>query len=441
MEIHVTLNTNTKLFCGCTAKGEEPNSSTCEVCLGHPGAKPTVNKEAIKKAVRVCKALNTKVRDKVIFSRKNYYYPDLSKNYQITQYEEPLGEEGFLIINNEKIGIKRIHIEEDPAAITREEKGILIDYNRSGTPLVEIVTDPDLKTSEEARLFMKKLLRTLKYLGVYDKGSVLKADVNVSTSKNNYTRTEVKNVTGFKEIQRCIEYEVKNQGDESKEQTKSWDAAKGVTILMREKESEADYGYIYEPDIAPINVPKKILDEELPELAEGKIESYKDLGVKEEDSEIIAEEPLLARFFEETIQKSDPRATSKFFRSMLLGILNYNNISIEEYNAKPEDISELVNMLEKGLINEKTAKKILIELLEKELKPSKYVEENGLKLLTDKKAIKKMVEEAFKENPLAVKEYKQGNDKSLNYLVGVVMKKTKGKADPGLVSKIVKENI
>ena len=427
MEIHASLKTQSKLFCDCpNDKTKDVNINTCPICLGHPGSKPSTNKEAVKKTILVCKALNTGLREDLVFSRKNYFYPDLSKNYQITQYEEPLGENGFLEANG-KIRIKRVHLEEDPASITREEKNILIDYNRSGTPLVEIVTEPDIKDSDQARLFMKKLLRTLKYLRVLDENSSLKADVNVSNKKNNYTRVEVKNVTGFKEIQRCIEYEIKRQEKEKViSETRGWDAMDGETYSMRKKESEADYGYIYEPDIPIINI-KHYLDLELPILAEEKVKQLTSKGIDNDDAEIICDDPDLVEFFEKSM--TSPVFSAKIFRSMILGILNYNKLTISEYPATPNHIKELLELLENKVINEKIAKKILIGLLDKGFSPKEYVKKNNLEMLSDEN-ISSLVDEVLKENEGALQDYLNGEEKSLNFLVGMVMKKSKGKANP-----------
>ncbi len=438
LEIHASLKTESKLFCDCpNDKTASANVNTCEICLGHPGSKPRTNEEAVKKTILVCKALNTDLRNELVFSRKNYFYPDLSKNYQITQYEEPLGENGFLDADG-RIKIKRVHLEEDPASITREDNNILVDYNRCGTPLVEIVTEPDISSAEQARLFMKKLLRTLKYLRVLDKNSSLKADVNVSNKKNNYVRVEVKNVTGFKEIQRCIEYEIERQKKEKVfNETRGWDAQKGKTYSMRKKESEADYGYIYEPDIPIIDV-SEYLGLSLPVLAEEKIKFLVGKGINSEDAEIIADDPDIMSFFEKAM--TSPVFSAKFFRSMVLGILNYNKISIDDYPPGPGEMKELLVLLESGVINEKTAKNILIKFLEGGFSPKAFVKKNNLEMLSDKD-IDVFVDEVLAENPSAIEDFKSGEEKSLNFLVGMVMRKSGGKANPEQVKASVIKKI
>ncbi len=447
LEIHVTLNTKTKLFCACPATTAEPNKNTCEVCLGHPGSKPFLNKEAVLKAVKLCKAMNCEIANEIIFSRKNYFYPDLSKNYQITQYEEPLGKNGWLDVDGKKIRLKRIHLEEDPASITREDSDVLIDYNRSGMPLAEIVTEPDLSSPEQARKFMKKLLRILRYLDVFNIDGVIKADINVSIEESGYKRVEIKNVTGFKDIELAITYEAERQKravsekEEIKMETRAWNPGKGVTISMREKESEADYAYIYEPDIPVIPVEKKWLEQKIPELSDAKIQKFKGLGVDEDDADIIAMELELAELFERVSKQINPVLAARWFRKELLRVLNYNKKTIKEVEMDEKHIVELLELVDKKIITDNTAKKILEELIVKPFSPKKYVEEKGLSQITSEEQLKKICAEVVKNNEKAVKDYLSGEEKSFQFLVGQVMRATKGKANPDVTNKLLKEEI
>ncbi|MBI2652073.1 Asp-tRNA(Asn)/Glu-tRNA(Gln) amidotransferase subunit GatB [Candidatus Woesearchaeota archaeon] len=287
LEIHIELDTKTKLFCSCPTKGsEEPNTRTCETCLGMPGSKPVLNKKSVEFALKLCLALNCEISPELIFSRKSYFYPDMSKNYQISQYEMPLGRNGKLRLRNGKeIGITRVHIEEDPASLIhpvglKESQYVLVDYNRSGNPLVEIVTEPDLTSPEEAREFMKQLITVLNYLEIFDiNEGIIKADANVSIKESDYTRIEIKNITGFKEIERALVYEVNRQKEEIKHhkkiehETRAWDSEKGITFSLRKKETEEDYGYIIDTDLTVVEITDKLISDvkkNMPELAHDK---------------------------------------------------------------------------------------------------------------------------------------------------------------------------
>src|SRR3989344_6404469 len=314
LEIHVSLNTNTKLFCSCAVNGTEtPNSRTCDICVGLPGSKPILNKKVLDYALKLCLALNCKIASELIFSRKIYFYPDMGKNYQITQYELPLGNKGELKISNKTVGITRIHIEEDPAALVHQGNIVLIDYNRSGTPLCEIVTEPDMRSPEEAREFMKLLLTILNYLEIFDSNTgIIKADANISIK--GHERVEIKNINGFKEIERALTYEIERQKKLVEEgtpiknrETRGWDSDAGITIFQRSKESEEDYGYIIDTDLVPIDVTKELIEKikkELPELPQEKSQRYiKEYKLKKDDSEVIANDYELAKLFDTAITK------------------------------------------------------------------------------------------------------------------------------------------
>lgn len=432
LEIHVTLNTKSKLFCSCQTKSQEPNTNICPVCLGHPGSKPSVNESAVKKIILLAKALNCKVREELVFSRKSYFYPDLSKNYQITQFEEPIGENGFI----DDIRIKRIHLEEDPASITRD-KDTLIDYNRSGTPLAEIVTEPDITSSSQARDFLKKLHRILKYVDVFNDDDVLKSDVNVSIEKHDFKRVEVKNVTGFKDIETVIDYEILRQQQEIPvSETRGWDPNSRKTISLRKKESEADYAYIYEPDIPTINV-LKYHDQKVPELADQKIKKYVELGVDETDADIITMDLEVATFFENT--SSDKKVTSQWIRRELLRVLNQQKLS----NTKitPNNFSQLIDLVKDKKITEQVAKKILQNLVLEDFDVKEYVKNNNLEVVNDEEFVLSVVDKVLQENSKAIQDYKDGESKALQFLVGQVMRYSKGKANPALANKLILDKI
>ncbi|MBW2995746.1 Asp-tRNA(Asn)/Glu-tRNA(Gln) amidotransferase subunit GatB [Candidatus Woesearchaeota archaeon] len=456
LEIHVELATDTKLFCGCATSGtDEPNTRTCEVCLGMPGSKPVLNKKAVEYALRLCLALGCKVSPELIFSRKSYFYPDMAKNYQISQYEIPLGTNGKLGLGSGKtIGITRVHMEEDPAALLHPagmEKSsfVLVDYNRSGDPLVEVVTEPDLESPEEAREFMKQLIKILNYLDIFDiNRCVIKADANVSIKDTKYTRVEIKNITGFKEIERALKYEVERQKQEAKtvvQETRAWDADVGITRAMRKKEVEEEYGYIIEPDLVKTEISQEWIDEiqkEMPELAQEKSIRYaKEFKISEEDAKVIAAERSLAELFEKVAEEVDPVLAARWLRRELMRVLHFNNRALKDIIIDERHLIELLQMVEKKEITDAVAKKILEELIQKPFSPKDYVSKMGVKKIGDVEQIKKFCEEAIKDNPQAVEDYKKGEKKALQFLIGHVMRKTKGQADPAVINKLMKELI
>src|SRR3989338_6010324 len=346
LECHIELNCNTKLFCSCPTKANEgaedlPNTRTCPTCLGMPGSKPVLNKKAVEYAIKLCLALNCKINKELIFSRKSYFYPDMSKNYQITQYEIPLGDGGNLKLKSGKeIGITREHMEEDPAALIhpsgmQQSAYVLVDYNRSGNPLLEIVTKPEVESAEEARDFMKQLITTLSYLKIFDiNNGIIKADANVSIKESQYRRIEIKNITGFREIERALNYEIGRQkheiaeGKKPEQETRSWDSEKGITFLLRKKETEEDYGYILDTDLVKTEITLDLVDKikkEMPELAHDKIKKFiTKHKIKKEDAEILAAEKELAEMFEKVAEEVDPILAAKWLRRELVRVLNYN---------------------------------------------------------------------------------------------------------------------
>jgi len=456
LEIHVELATDSKLFCGCATYGnDEPNTRTCEVCLGMPGSKPVLNKKAVEYALRLCLALGCKINPELIFSRKSYFYPDMAKNYQITQYEIPLGTEGRLRLGSGKtIGIRRVHLEEDPAALIHPagmmgSSYVLVDYNRSGDPLVEVVTEPDFESPEEAREFMKQLITIINYLGIFDVNRcIIKADANISIKETKYIRVEIKNITGFKEIERALKYEVERQKQEKGkivQETRAWDAEVGITISMRKKEVEEEYGYIIDPDLVKTEISKEWVKEvsaSMPELAQEKAIRYvKEFKISEEDARIIAAERLLAELFEKVAEDVDPVLAARWLRRELMRVLNYNKKEMKDLIMDEKHLIELLEMVEKKIITDAVAKKILEELIQKPFSPKDYVAKMGIKKIIDAKQIERFCKEAIKENPKAAEDYKKGEKKSMQFLIGMVMKKTKGQADPAAVNKIMEDLI
>ncbi len=458
LEIHVELNTDTKLFCACTTKADEPNTACCPVCLGHPGSKPVLNRKAVEYAIRIGLGLNCRIAPQLIFSRKSYFYPDLAKNYQITQYEIPLCSDGYVELDDgTRVGIERAHLEEDPASLVhsgsmQESQFVLVDYNRSGRPLCEIVTRPDLKSPEQAREFLNKLITLLTYLKVFDPNrNIIKADANISIKESGYVRSEIKNITGFKEIEKALFYEMDRQKIAAKnrekfvQDTRAWDADKGMSIRMRIKETEADYGYILDPDLVVTEITDGMVAgimKNLPEMPHEKIRKFIDIHkIKREDAVVLASELVLAELFEKVAEKIDPVLAAKWLRRELLRVMNYNKKTFDDLVLDERHMIELLKMVESREITDETAKRILEKLMEEQFSPKEFVAKEGLGAVSDESEIRKLCEEAVKENPKAVEDYKAGSEKSLNFIIGQVMKKSKGKAVPDQVNRIVKKLI
>ncbi len=459
LEVHVQLDTKTKLFCGCATQGsDEPNTRTCVTCLGMPGSKPRLNKKAVEYALKLALAANSKISEKLIFSRKSYFYPDMTKNFQISQYEIPLATRGKIILKNGKeIGLIRIHLEEDPAALVhigsmQKSPYVLVDYNRSGNPLVEVVTEPELESPEEAREFMKQLITVLGYLGIFDiNNCIIKADANVSVKESGYVRSEIKNITGFKEIERALRYEVERQrkeikeGKKLKQETRAWDSSNGVTFSLRTKETEEDYGYILEPDLTLVEITSEWINsikKEMPELAHNKIAKFTSKHkIKKEDAEIIAAEKDMAELFEKVAEHVHPELAAKWIRRELSRVLNYSGKALKDIDNIEKHMIDLLKSVEKKTITETTAQRLIEKLIEKPFDILKHIEEEGLNALSDKKEIEKYCKEAISENQKAVEDYKKGEKKALHFVVGQVMKKTKGKATPKEVNEILKKLI
>lgn len=455
LEIHVELDTNTKLFCGCSRRpllpDETANSRTCPTCLGMPGSKPVVNKAAIDQGIKLALALNCKIAKELIFSRKSYFYPDLSKNYQTSQFELPLGEAGSIELPSGKtIGITRAHLEEDPASLVHKGTYSLVDYNRSGDPLCEVVTEPDLTSPAEAREFMKELMTILNYLGIFDiETCIIKADANVSIKESGYIRSEVKNVTGFKDIERALTYEISRQkeavenGEKLVMDTRGWDSESGSTSRLRTKETEADYGYIIDPDLVPITLSSNWVDslkKELPELHIEKVKKFvKEHSISQEDARILAQELSLANLFEKVAKQIDPKMAVRWLRHELNKVLNENEKVWSQVEADEEHLMELLELVGANKITDITAREILSKLIKKPFSPKEYVQKEGLEAVSDSSSLEPILQKLIDENPQAVEDVKSGDPKSVNFFVGKVMQQTKGQANPGEVNRILKE--
>lgn len=448
LEIHGYLRMNQtkkKLFCNCDIAGAEtePNTNICPICTGQPGNKPMLpNKEAVDKIIKCGLMLNCRINHNLLFQRKHYSWPDLPNGFQKTMsgsYSVPVGEKGKFL----GIGITEVHLEEDPARwdpLTGK-----IDYNRCGFPLIEIVTEPDFKSAEQVREWIKKLLTTLGYVDAIDQDAGIKSDVNVSIAPK-FKRIEIKNVNSLKSIVAAIEFEIARQQEEpvSEMETRAWDDEKGCTIKMRSKETAQEYMFIPEPDLPVVKIDDDYINKikkTLPEKPEEKIEKYLKLGVAEEDAVILSSERLLAELFEKIAEEIEPKLAAKWLRKELLRVLNYNEKTMEDVSIDVRHIIELLRLLEGKKITEQTGQRILEKLIVEPISPKEYVEKEKLGIVSGEEELRKICEEAVKENPAAVEDYKKGEQKSFNFIVGAVMKKTKGKANPAVVNKILKEII
>jgi len=461
LEVHVQLNTKSKIFCSCpTSFGDEPNSNTCPVCLGLPGALPVMNKEAVKKAVMFGKAVNAKINKISTFERKNYFYPDLPKGYQISQFVVPIVENGEIILDSGKrIGITRAHLEEDAGKNIHEGDVSKVDLNRAGTPLLEIVSEPDMRSSEEAIEYLKKLHAIVKFLGISDanmqEGS-FRCDANVSVrpkgQKEFGTRVEIKNLNSFRFIKQAIEYEIERHieayeydeyEDEVVQETRLFDTKTGETKSMRGKEESADYRYFPEPDLLPLEVPDEFFDIEIPELPSEKKERYiKEYGLKEYDAGVLTAEPELAKFFEEMISLGvEPHSANRWLAIELLGRLNKAGISIENSPVSPKKLALIAIREKEAVISGAGGKKVLDLLMEEDIEVDAAIEKLGLKQISDEGAIEKIVDEVLEKNADKVEEYKNGKEKLFGFFVGQVMKASRGKANPQIVNKILKEKL
>ncbi len=472
MEVHVELQTKSKMFCGCeVAFGGEPNTRCCPVCLGLPGSLPVVNETAIKYMTKAALALNCEITRETIFHRKNYYYPDLPKDYQISQYDFPLGTNGWVEIRTngktKKIAIRRVHMEEDTGKLLHVEgKKSHVDYNRSGVPLMEIVTmNPpppgldQIENGDEAREYLQRLRSILVYLNISDckmeEGS-MRCEPNISIKPVGQvefgTKTEIKNLNSFRVVQLGVEYEIKRQervitgGEKVVQETRRWDDSAGKTVAMRSKEFEQEYRYFPDPDLVPIHIEDSILNEikaSIPELPMDKIDRFVgSYGISETDAQIIADTPDIAKFYDECASAAgDPKTVCNWVVGELLRVLNATGKSFSESKISSEDLAGLLKLIEKGEINRNTAKTVFQEMFDTGKSPEKIVEEKGLKQVSDTSAVEEAVEKVLAANPDEVARYKGGEEKLVGFFVGQVMREMKGKANPQIVNEVLKSKL
>ncbi len=464
LEVHAQLLTDSKIFCGCSTRfGSEPNTQVCPICLGMPGVLPKLNKKVVQFAVMLGLTTGCRINKNSLFARKNYFYPDLPKGYQISQYELPICEKGQLIIKlngkEKPIGITRIHMEEDAGKLIHEGAFSLVDLNRTGTPLLEIVSEPDIRSSEEAIAYLKELRQVLLYLGICDgnmeEGS-FRCDANVSVRKIGDTRfgtkTEIKNVNSFRFIQRAIDYEIERQidvlenGGKVVQETRLFDSSKGITISMRSKEEAHDYRYFPEPDLMPVILDDAFIEEirqRLPESPYDKRKRFlKTYGIPEYDVEILTSEKDIADFYESTVRLfNNPKSVSNFIMTEVLKELNEKKVSIKETRLTPELLAELLRLLDSDKINTNAAKSILPEMVNSGKSPQILIEELGLAQISDQSELFTLIDEVIKSNPKEVQDYLAGKDKLFGFFVGQVMKKSKGKANPKLLNELMKKKL
>ncbi|MDU9805973.1 Asp-tRNA(Asn)/Glu-tRNA(Gln) amidotransferase subunit GatB [Helicobacter pylori] len=465
LEVHVQLNTKTKIFCSCsTSFGESPNSNTCPVCLGLPGALPVLNKEVVKKAIQLGTAIEANINQYSLFARKNYFYPDLPKAYQISQFEVPIVSDGKLEIDTKKgakiVRIERAHMEEDAGKNIHEGSYSLVDLNRACTPLLEIVSKPDMRNSEEAIAYLKKLHAIVRFIGISDANMQegnFRCDANVSIRPKGdeklYTRVEIKNLNSFRFIAKAIEYEIERQSaawesgrynEEVVQETRLFDTAKGITLSMRNKEESADYRYFKDPDLYPVFIDEKLLKEaqkinELPSTK--KIRYMKDFNIKEDDANLLVSDPLLAEYFESMLHLGVKAKTSVTWLCVeLLGRLKAET-TLENCGVSAHALGTLAKRIDEGKISGKSAKDVLDKLLEEQGGDvDALIEQMGLSQVNDTEAIVKVIEEVLKNNADKVLEYKSGKDKLFGFFVGQAMKNLKG-ANPSVVNAILKEKL
>ena len=463
LEVHVELSTATKIFCGCTTEfGGEPNTHCCPICMGMPGTLPVLNKKVLEYALKVGLALNCETTRYNKFDRKNYFYPDLPKAYQISQLYLPFARDGHIDIETESgkkaIRIREIHMEEDAGKLIHSETGneTYPDYNRCGVPLIEIVTEPDFRSAKEVVAYLDKLKTTLKYLGVSDckmqEGS-LRADVNLSVHRPGEAlgiRTEMKNINSFKAIERAIEYEAKRHievlesGGQIIQETRRWDDNQGKSFAMRSKENAQDYRYFPEPDIPPISIPDELLERlkaEQPELCEEKKARYmKDFGLSEYDADKLTQDKVFADLFEETTKLcGEPKEVANWMLTQLLYEMNDKAVEIENLIISPRVFAEFINIIVAGKVNKNVGKEVFTHVFADgdNFDVNDYIIKNNLVMIDDASAIGDVVKKVIEENATVVEEYREGKTKVLGFLVGQCMKRLKGKANPEMINKIM----
>ncbi len=466
LEVHAQLKTKSKIFAPDKNEfGQEPNTLTSPITLGMPGVLPVLNKECVNMGILTGLALNCEIPSRCKFDRKQYFYPDLPKGYQISQYDEPICVNGHIEIDGKRIGITRAHLEEDAGKLVHAgANGIagstysLVDLNRAGTPLLEIVSEPDMRSSEEAKNYMEELRNIVRYIGVCDgnleEGS-MRCDANISImpkgSKEFGTRAEIKNVNSFAALQRAIEYEIERQieiveeGGEVVQETRLWDDASRETRSMRGKEDAHDYRYFPEPDLMPLEISREWVEEiraKMPELPNQKRKRYQEIGLSEYDASVIVEQMGLALFFDKVLELgANPKTAVNFIMGEITAYLKEEHIEITDTKLTPDNLAELISLIEKGTISNNIGKQIIIEMMKDGTKAYVIVEKKGLSQISDEGAIKELVQKVVDAHPNEVEAYKNGKTNLLGFFVGQVMKETKGRANPKTVNQLIKEII
>lgn len=464
LEVHVELATKTKIFCGCsTGFGAKPNAHTCPVCTGMPGSLPVLNKQVVEYAMSVGVATNCDITKYCKFDRKNYFYPDNPQNYQISQLYLPICRNGYVEIEGnegrKKVGIHEIHMEEDAGKLIHDEweDCSLVDYNRSGVPLIEIVSEPDMRSAEEVIAYLEKLRLIIRYLGASDcklnEGS-MRADVNLSVREVGAaefgTRTEMKNLNSFKAISRAIENEKTRQidliesGEKVIQETRRWDDNKEYSYPMRSKEDAQDYRYFPEPDLVPIIISDEWFAKvkgNQPEFRDEKMARYlKEYEIPEYDAGIITSAKKLADIFEETVSLgANAKKVSNYLMGETMRLLKEHEMDAEDIEFSPKNFAKLIKLIDDGTVNSSVAKEVFEKVFTDDINPEAYIEEHGLKMDNDESGLKKILEEIVANNPQSVEDYHNGREKAIGFLVGQAMKATKGKANPGIINKILKE--
>ncbi len=466
LEVHVRLATRSKLFCSCPNEFvEEPNLNICPICTGQPGVLPVLNREAVHLAVRAALALNCRINNYSVFARKHYFYPDLPKNYQISQYDKPLAVEGYIPLSSgRRIRLVRIHLEEDAGKLIHEGNSSFVDFNRAGTPLIEIVSYPDISSPQEAKEYLENLKSAMKYAGVSDcdmeKGS-LRVDANVSVtpvdSDKLGTKVELKNLNSFRAVEKALEYEIKRQvetienGGEIVQETRLWNEKKGITETMRTKEEAHDYRYFPEPDLPPLIVEDSFIEKvraEVPELPWEKRERFKaEYSLPDYDASVLTMYRGVADFYEEVVRnlgKELSKDASNWIMTELMRIFKEKDIepdSMDEVGYEPSYLAELIKMVKEGTITGSVGKSVLMESYETGKSPSRIVEEKNLAQVSDESALEKVVQEVIAENPKPVEDYKSGKKNAIGFLIGQVMRKMKGRANPNVVREILQKHL
>lgn len=470
LEIHVELNTKSKMFCDCKNDSSErhPNVLICQICTAQPGSLPVINQEAVRKTIKTGLALNCQIPEYSQFDRKNYFYPDLPKGYQISQFYQRLCENGYLKIGEKKIRIRKVHLEEDTGRLVHPEGAdySLVDFNRAGIPLMELVTEPDITSAKEARKFAQDLHLIMHYLNVSDadmeKGE-MRVEVNISLSREEGklgTKVEIKNLNSFRAVEKSIEYEIQRQtevltrGEKIIQETRGWDDIKAKTFSQREKEEAHDYRYFPEPDLPQLRHPKEFINEikaEIPELPQEKRERFKrEYELDEKNVEVFVYNKNLGEYFEKVVSEFDPRLpreklfkliklTTNYLITDLQGLLKGAQVSSEDFLITPENFAEFITLIYEGKISSKIAKMVLEEMFKTGADPSRIIEEKGLAQITDEAEIEKIVKEVISKNKKAVEDFKKGKENASQFLIGQIMAQTKGKADPQITGAILKD--